>query len=355
MTDFPDVKLKALVSFPATIIDGAGIDVTRLNGSFKFDLAYDDFAPPLTTVADPANSVMLIWNTISGQYGLAPTSLLLGSGSVFPSTATPIMDGTGAAGASALYARGDHVHPTDSSRAPLASPVFTGDPRAPTPPPGDSDTSIATTAFVSAAVIAGGVVSPAALTRTNDTNVTLTLGGIPSTALLQAASITAGWTGTLAQGRGGFGADISAVNGVPVFTTGTAAFTAIATAAEYAANAAPAKIMTPGASWTAANLVTLTDGATVTPNFASGFDFDWTIGAVGRTLANPTNAKVGQKGMIYLTQGIAGATITTWDSAYKFPNGVKPTLSTASGAVDVISYAVRSSVQIECFFAAGMA
>ena len=43
---------------------------------------------------------------------------------------------------------------------------------------------------------------PAALTKANDTNVTLTLGGTPSTALLQAVSITAGWTGTLAP-RGG--------------------------------------------------------------------------------------------------------------------------------------------------------
>ena len=35
--------------------------------------------------------------------------------------------------------------------APLASPIFTGDPQAPTPAPGDNDTSIATTAFVTAA------------------------------------------------------------------------------------------------------------------------------------------------------------------------------------------------------------
>jgi hypothetical protein len=34
----------------------------------------------------------------------------------------------------------------------LASPVFTGDPQAPTPPPGDNDTSIATTAFVNTEV-----------------------------------------------------------------------------------------------------------------------------------------------------------------------------------------------------------
>lgn len=47
--------------------------------------------------------------------------------------------------------------------------------------------------------------APAALTTTNDTNVTLTLGGIPSTALLQASSITAGWTGNLSGARGGTG------------------------------------------------------------------------------------------------------------------------------------------------------
>ena len=48
--------------------------------------------------------------------------------------------------------------------------------------------------------------APTALTRTDDTNVTLTLGGAPTTALLTAASITVGWSGTLATSRGGTGA-----------------------------------------------------------------------------------------------------------------------------------------------------
>ena len=39
-------------------------------------------------------------------------------------------------------------------------------------------------------------VTGAALTKTDDSNVTLTLGGTPATALLQATSITVGWTGT---------------------------------------------------------------------------------------------------------------------------------------------------------------
>lgn len=38
--------------------------------------------------------------------------------------------------------------------APLNSPAFTGNPTAPTPAPGDNDTSIATTAFVGAAIAA---------------------------------------------------------------------------------------------------------------------------------------------------------------------------------------------------------
>lgn len=47
--------------------------------------------------------------------------------------------------------------------------------------------------------------TPAALTKTDDTNVTLTLGGTPATALLQATSLTLGWTGTLGVTRGGTG------------------------------------------------------------------------------------------------------------------------------------------------------
>lgn len=53
----------------------------------------------------------------------------------------------------------------------------------------------------------------AALTRTNDTNVTLTLGGSPSTALVNAASLTLSWTGLLGLARGGTNADLSATGG----------------------------------------------------------------------------------------------------------------------------------------------
>ena len=65
-----------------------------------------------------------------------------------------------------------------------------------------------TTNFLRADATWAAIPAPtgAALTKTDDTNVTLSLGGTPSTALLNAASITLGWTGQLAVSRGGTGA-----------------------------------------------------------------------------------------------------------------------------------------------------
>ena len=68
-------------------------------------------------------------------------------------------------------------------------------------------TGVTTVTFPTSGTLAttSALPTPAALTRVNDTNVTVTLGGTPSTALLQAVSLTLGWTGTLAVGRGGTG------------------------------------------------------------------------------------------------------------------------------------------------------
>jgi hypothetical protein len=60
----------------------------------------------------------------------------------------PQMNGTAAAGTATQWSRGDHVHPSDTSRAPIASPAFTGTPTAPTPANGTNTTQLATTQFV---------------------------------------------------------------------------------------------------------------------------------------------------------------------------------------------------------------
>lgn len=83
---------------------------------------------------------------------LATTAFVLGQAT----STTPVMDGTAAVGTSTRYARGDHTHPTDTSRAPLASPTFTGTPTAPTATAGTNTTQLATTAFVHSAVATGG-------------------------------------------------------------------------------------------------------------------------------------------------------------------------------------------------------
>lgn len=51
------------------------------------------------------------------------------------------------------------------------------------------------------------------LTKVDDTNVTLTLGGAPASALLQAVSATLGWQGQLAASRGGTGSAFVAFTG----------------------------------------------------------------------------------------------------------------------------------------------
>ena len=79
---------------------------------------------------------------------LATTAFVTASNTAQLATVTPLMNGTAAIGASTLVARQDHVHPIDTSRAPLASPTFTGTPTAPTAAAGTNTTQIATTAFV---------------------------------------------------------------------------------------------------------------------------------------------------------------------------------------------------------------
>lgn len=77
---------------------------------------------------------------------IASTAFVIGQAA----SVAPVMNGVAAVGTSKKYAREDHVHATDTSRAPLASPTFTGTPAAPTPATADNSTKIATTAFVKA-------------------------------------------------------------------------------------------------------------------------------------------------------------------------------------------------------------
>ena len=89
----------------------------------------------------------------------------------------------------------------------------------------------------------------------------------------------------------------------------------------------------------------LTDGATITPNFANSNNFSVTLGG-NRTLANPTNITAGQSGIIVITQDATGSRTLSYGSYWKFAGGTAPTLTTTANAVDVLAYYANTTTTI---------
>lgn len=94
-----------------------------------------------------------------------------------------------------------------------------------------------------------------------------------------------------------------------------------------------------------ARVVDLTDAATVTINMATANNFSLDLDTAGasRTLAAPTNSTAGQSGSIFLIQDGSGSRTITWNTAWRFPGGTVPTLSTAANSVDRIDYIIRDA------------
>ena len=90
----------------------------------------------------------------------------------------------------------------------------------------------------------------------------------------------------------------------------------------------------------------LTDGATITPDFAASNNFSVTLGG-NRALANPTNIVAGQSGVIFITQDGTGSRTLSYGTYWKFSGGVAPTLTTTASAVDMLVYIVQSSTRID--------
>jgi hypothetical protein len=97
------------------------------------------------------------------------------------------------------------------------------------------------------------------------------------------------------------------------------------------------------------SVTTLTDGATITPNFALNNSFTVTLGG-NRTLANPTNLVAGQSGVFIINQDGTGSRTLAYGTNYDFGGGTAPTLTTTANAQDMIAYFVVSSSRINCVF-----
>lgn len=95
----------------------------------------------------------------------------------------------------------------------------------------------------------------------------------------------------------------------------------------------------------AVEVATLTDGATITPDFGANQNFTVTL-AGNRTLANPSNMVVGQTGSIFVVQDATGSRTLSFDPYWDFAGGTAPTLTTTAAAVDRIDYIVRSATSI---------
>ena len=102
---------------------------------------------------------------------------------------------------------------------------------------------------------------------------------------------------------------------------------------------------------TTATIVTLTDGATITPDLDAGCNFAVTLGG-NRTIANPSNIAAGQSGSIFISQDATGSRTASFGSYWDFPGGGAPTLTTAASAVDRVDYVVRSATSIHAVFTA---
>jgi hypothetical protein len=102
-------------------------------------------------------------------------------------------------------------------------------------------------------------------------------------------------------------------------------------------------------TWTAgqrAEITTLTDGATITPNLNDSNNYVVVLGG-NRTIANPTNITAGQSGSIFIAQDGTGSRTAAWGSYWDWAAGTAPTLSTGASQVDRIDYIVRSSTSIQ--------
>ncbi len=89
--------------------------------------------------------------------------------------------------------------------------------------------------------------------------------------------------------------------------------------------------------------VALTDAASIAWDMAAGINFKVTLGAAGRTLANPSNQVAGKSGIVIFTQNGSGTgTITSYGANIVWIGG-QPDWPTTPGAKVVVAYFVEAN------------
>ena len=203
---------------------GPGLQITGPDGKPKTINSGTPIGPAGGDLSGTYPNPSVVWNNGTSTYGLLYYPLSTNpSGFITASALTPYLTITLAAstyypiptGTISQYIRGDGTLATlPTITSGTVTSVGLSMPSAFTvgsSPITTSGTIAVTGAGVTSQYIRGDgtldtfptipTVNPDALTKTDDTNVTLTLGGSPSVALLKGTSLTLGWTGTLADSR----------------------------------------------------------------------------------------------------------------------------------------------------------
>lgn len=113
------------------------------------------------------------------------------------------------------------------------------------------------------------------------------------------------------------------------------------------------KILPVQSVWDAADYVAIAYSPSVALNLNSGSNFTITLtGDI--TLANPTNAKHGQSGVIALIQDATGNRTVSFGSYFKFANGEPPIIDGDPGRINMVLYTVYSGSFIVTSVLAGV-
>lgn len=100
--------------------------------------------------------------------------------------------------------------------------------------------------------------------------------------------------------------------------------------------------ITPDQYWAAGAYVALSDAASITWNMSLGINFNVTL-TTSRTLAFPSNPKVGQSGFIEITQPGGGGATLSFASGFKFDSGTAPSIDTVANHKTVLGYHCRAT------------
>lgn len=159
----------AVTNLNADLLDGQ-------HGSYFAPIASPTFTgvPLSTTAAVDTNTTQV-----------ATTAFVVGQASA----TAPVMNGIAAVGTSLRYARTDHIHASDTSRAPLASPTFTGTLTAPTVLLTTADTATTASHYI-VETASDGIIRPKTLANTRTEIVTT--GAVNAAAATTVGTVTSG-------------------------------------------------------------------------------------------------------------------------------------------------------------------